>query len=100
MRWTVRIAALLFVLWAFYVVSPYVAAWRLAAAVQARDLESIRARVNVRAVQTSLARQIVAVHGLSPDRLKAIGFGRRELAAPGNPESGVNRRVEIVNLSR
>ena len=43
---------------------------------------------------------LVSVHKLSPDRLKPIGFGRRELADPGNPESGVNRRVEIVNLSR
>ena len=80
MRWTVRIAALLFVFWAGYVVSPYVAAWRLAAAVQARDLESIRARVNVRAVQTSLAKQIVAVYLVETAEGRPSEAAARQLA--------------------
>jgi hypothetical protein len=81
MRWIVRIGALLFVLWAAYVVSPYVAAWRLAVAVQQRDIEGIKARVNVRAVRTSLAKQIVAMYLLATGEGRASDLTARQLAA-------------------
>ena len=43
---------------------------------------------------------LISAYGISPERLKAIGFRKRELADPKNPEGGVNLRVEIVNLSQ
>jgi outer membrane protein OmpA-like peptidoglycan-associated protein len=46
------------------------------------------------AVSSYLAEQ----HGIEPERVKAIGFGKRELARPDDPLSGVNRRVEVRTL--
>lgn len=37
-------------------------------------------------------------HGVESQRLQAIGLGKREMADPQNPKSGVNRRVEIRTL--
>jgi hypothetical protein len=62
MRWTIRLGAALALLWVAYAISPYVAAYRLAAAVQARDVEAIKTRVNFRAVRLSLAKQILAIY--------------------------------------
>ena len=36
--------------------------------------------------------------GVESERLQAIGLGKREMADPQNPASGVNRRVEIRTL--
>ncbi len=40
---------------------------------------------------------ILAFH-VAPERLEAMGFGRRKLADPAHPEEPANRRVEIINL--
>lgn len=48
------------------------------------------------AVREHLARNF----SIAPERLTAIGFGEQKLADPARPEDGVNRRVEVVNLSR
>lgn len=37
-------------------------------------------------------------HGVKPARLQVEGYGRAQLADPANPESVVNRRVQVVNL--
>lgn len=37
-------------------------------------------------------------YGISLDRLKPVGYGLTRLVDPSNPESGLNRRVEIINL--
>ena len=42
---------------------------------------------------------LISAHRISPDRLVSMGFGKRQLADPKKPEDGVNRRVEIVNLT-
>ena len=47
-----------------------------------------------RSVQTHL----VATFGIDPARVRPMGFGERSLADAAQPEDGVNRRVEIVNL--
>ena len=36
---------------------------------------------------------------LPAELLSAVGYGKTKLADPDHPEDGVNRRVEIVNLS-
>lgn len=66
MRLALRIGLGLLAAWLVYAASPYVALYRLARAVEARDLQGIRERVNLRAVGVSFARQIV------PEYLKAI----------------------------
>lgn len=65
MAWTIRIAAAVALLWGIYAASPYVAAYRLARAVQARESEAIQARVNFRSVRLSLAKQILAAYLVS-----------------------------------
>src|SRR5215212_9253498 len=89
MRWTIRIGAALILLWVAYAVSPYVASYRLAAAVQARDVEAIKARVNFRAVRLSLAKQILAVYltttgdgGASEAAARQLATAAVEIAEP------------------
>ncbi|HEU6443217.1 MAG TPA: DUF2939 domain-containing protein [Microvirga sp.] len=59
MRWTVRISFLLFLAWAIFMVSPFVALYDLSKAVEARDTNRIAERVNFHALRTSLSRQIL-----------------------------------------
>lgn len=42
---------------------------------------------------------LMQVHGLSANRLQAIGFGFSRLANPSNPTAAINRRVEVRRLS-
>lgn len=39
-------------------------------------------------------------HGIAAGRLESLGRGATQLADPAHPESGVNRRVEVINLGR
>jgi len=41
---------------------------------------------------------LVSNYGIKPDRLEAVGRGPDAPLDPANPTSGVNRRVQIVNL--
>lgn len=59
MRWTLRICFLLFLAWAIFLVSPFVALYDLSKAVQARDMDRITERVNFTALRSSLSRQIL-----------------------------------------
>lgn len=51
-------------------------------------------RQRARAVADYLQRQ----RGITAQRLLVAGFGRSRLLDPANPESAVNRRVQITNL--
>lgn len=46
----------------------------------------------------SAADYLVREHGIAAARLTIEGFGERELLDPANPDSAVNRRVQITNL--
>ncbi|MGO4572826.1 DUF2939 domain-containing protein [Microvirga sp. 2TAF3] len=59
MVWTLRVSFLLFVALLIFLVSPFVALYELAKAVQTRDMARIESRVNFRALRTSFSRQIV-----------------------------------------
>ncbi|HEV2675038.1 MAG TPA: OmpA family protein [Aliidongia sp.] len=39
---------------------------------------------------------IVAKYGIDQSRLKTIGYGKTQLLDPANPNSGVNRRVQVT----
>ena len=41
---------------------------------------------------------LVSTFNIEPGRLESQGLGETTLADPGNPTSGVNRRVEVTNL--
>ncbi len=46
----------------------------------------------------AVRRELVVTHAADPGRLDAVGLGKGQLLDPANPESGVNRRVRVVNL--
>ena len=48
----------------------------------------------------SVARHLVAVHGVDAKALKPIGRGKDELKDTSNPESQANRRVELVRTAK
>ena len=41
---------------------------------------------------------LITVFRLPPERLAAFGLGEEQLRDPANPESGTNRRVQLINL--
>lgn len=47
----------------------------------------------------SVKRYLVERHGVQSSRLQTIGWGEEQLKDRRNPESGVNRRVAIRNLT-
>jgi hypothetical protein len=58
MRWFLSAALGLFLLWAGYVASPYLALWTLATAIERGDIGAVTSRLNVHALRLSLARQL------------------------------------------
>lgn len=54
------------------------------------DLSKRRANAVMRALTTTF--------NVPSNQLVAIGLGQEALLDPGNPESGVNRRVQIINI--
>ena len=60
MRWFVSVVAALILAWLLYIASPYWALYRLATALERRDVAEISERINGRALRLSLARQIAS----------------------------------------
>jgi outer membrane protein OmpA-like peptidoglycan-associated protein len=42
-------------------------------------------------------RDYLVAHGIDPSRFKVVGCGEASLLDPGDPNSPINRRVEVVN---
>lgn len=81
MRWTLRISFILFLAWAIFMVSPFVALYDLGKAVEARDLARISERVNFRALRMSLARQIIGEYLKTPEGQEELGGLNPNVAA-------------------
>ncbi len=47
----------------------------------------------------AVRQHLVATYGLAPTRLVALGFGDTRLKDPQQPQSEVNRRVQVVNVT-
>ncbi len=47
----------------------------------------------------SVQKYLSGTGGIEDSRLAVVGMGETQLADPANPESAINRRVEIVNLT-
>ena len=62
MRWTIGISTSLLVLWLAYAVWPFFTVYRLASAVQARDVAAVNALVDFPALRGSLTAQIVRTY--------------------------------------
>jgi OOP family OmpA-OmpF porin len=46
----------------------------------------------------SVMEMLVTTFNVDPAMLVAVGFGEEQLRDPQNPESGVNRRVQLINI--
>ena len=44
-------------------------------------------------------RYLIAQFGIDKSRLTAKGFGKAQLLDPARPEDGVNRRVQVLNMT-
>ncbi|WP_375461270.1 DUF2939 domain-containing protein [uncultured Enterovirga sp.] len=80
MRWFVAITLVLLLGWILYLASPYWAIYRLAAAVERGDVAAVSARVNLKALRVSLAKQIAADLAAA-DRSGGISGSDAQLAA-------------------
>jgi hypothetical protein len=80
MRWTFRLFAALVVAWAVFMLSPFVALYGLAQAVEARDAARLEERVNLRALRVSLAKQIVGEYLRRHGRTQELNQTSRNLA--------------------
>ena len=90
MRWTVRIGFLALVAWAIFVVSPFLALYRLAGAVKAQDVAEIRERVDFRALRLSLSKQILSEY------LRTVGRGQELDAVDRNLATSAGATVGEV----
>lgn len=69
MRWIVAGLFALVAAWGVYLLSPYYMLYRLGRAVETGDVEAVAARVNVRALRSSVAKQVAAeLAATEPDR--------------------------------
>lgn len=81
MRWTLRISFILFLAWAIFMISPFVALYDLGKAIEARDFARISERVNFRALRISLARQIIGEYLKTPEGQEELGGLNPNVAA-------------------
>jgi DUF2939 family protein len=79
MRWLLRSAAAAAMASMLFALSPYVALYRLATAVERRDEAAIEERVNFRAVRLSLTRQLVGAYLLATGRAAELKQSSRQL---------------------
>jgi outer membrane protein OmpA-like peptidoglycan-associated protein len=42
---------------------------------------------------------MISQYGIAAERLSAVGYGKSQLLDPSRPEDGVNRRVQIINMT-
>jgi outer membrane protein OmpA-like peptidoglycan-associated protein len=47
----------------------------------------------------AVRRYLIAQYGLAPARLSVVGYGKSQLLDPTRPEDGVNRRVQVINMT-
>jgi tetratricopeptide (TPR) repeat protein len=47
----------------------------------------------------AVRRYLIAQYGIATSRLSSIGYGSSQLLDPARPEDGVNRRVQVVNIT-
>jgi hypothetical protein len=80
MIWTLRVTFILFLAWVIFMISPFVALYDLAKAVEARDTARISERVNFRALRTSLSRQIVGEYLKTPNGAQEFSGLDRQMA--------------------
>jgi hypothetical protein len=82
MRWVISTIAVLFIGWALFLASPFVSLYRLAKAVEARDVEAIEQRADMPEVRANFSRQIIEEYLKSTGR-NLVGVDRQIAAQAG-----------------
>ncbi|MCB8820076.1 DUF2939 domain-containing protein [Microvirga rosea] len=83
MVWTFRVTFLLFLAWLIFLVSPFVALYDLAKAVQARDSARIEERINIHALRVSFSRQLLGEYLKTSDGQEIAGIDKNAAANAG-----------------
>lgn len=83
MTWTFRVSFLLFLAWLIFLVSPFVAFYDLAQAVQARDPARIERRINFHALRLSFSRQLLGEYLKTANGQEIGGIDRNAAANAG-----------------
>lgn len=65
----------------------------------ARGSDELNRKLSAARAQ-SVAKHLVAVHGVDAKALRPVGKGKDDLKDTANPESHANRRVELVRTAR
>ncbi len=73
--------------------------FRLEGHADARGSEEYNQDLSIRRA-AAVRDYLITSYGIEAHRLESIGFGESRLAAPAEPESGVNRRVRVVKLGQ
>jgi outer membrane protein OmpA-like peptidoglycan-associated protein len=47
----------------------------------------------------AVRRYLISQYRFAPERLSAAGYGKSQLLDPARPEDGVNRRVQVINIT-
>jgi len=81
MRWIVSTLAVLLVAWAVFLASPFVSLYRLAGAVEARDVAEIEQRTDMPEVRANFTRQLIEEYLKSLGKAGAVGGLDRQIAA-------------------
>jgi hypothetical protein len=81
MRWIVSTLIVLLVAWCLFMASPFLALYRLANAVEARDVAALAERVNIPEVRIHLIRQLVDEYLKTVDKGHALTGFDRQLAS-------------------
>lgn len=89
MRSIIGVVLGIFLLWAVYILSPLFALASMAESVRARDVAAVQARIDAKALRTSLARQVAAAYMRATGGQKEQGatsqFGAAAAAAIVDP---------------
>ena len=80
MRWIFAALAVVVVAWTLFMISPFVGLYRLARAIEARDVAAVEARVDVPELRGSLIRQLIDGYLKEAHKGRVEGFDR-QLAA-------------------
>jgi hypothetical protein len=81
MRWIISILVALVLAWGLFTISPFVALYHLARAVEARDVAGVQERVSVPEIRVGLTRQLVEEYLKAVDKGHALSGLDRQLAA-------------------
>jgi hypothetical protein len=81
MRWIVSTLIVLFMAWCLFMASPFLALYRLAEAVEARDVAGVQERVSMPELRLDLTRQLVSEYLKSVDKGRALSGLDRQLAS-------------------